>query len=66
MVSVWSDNFTTLREDSVGPHIEKGFQVVMENLREGNKNIRFHTILSYSKVRDYCERSIRNLKRITK
>ena len=38
----------------------------MENSREGNERIQFHTNLSYSKARNYAERSIRNRKKIIK
>ena len=43
---VWSDNFSSLCMDSHGPHLEKDFQVAMENLQEQNKKVRFHTNVS--------------------
>ena len=62
ILSIWSDNFTALRETSLGEHVERGFQVAMENLEKQQTDVRFHTNLSYSKARNYVERSVRSIR----
>ena len=62
IISIWSDNFTALRENFLGEHVEKGFQVAMENLEKQQRDVQIHTNLSYSKARNYVERSVRSIR----
>ena len=61
--SIWSDNFSSLREQSLGEPMRGTFKVAMANLDGEQTEMQFKTHLSYNKSRNYVERKVKSIKK---
>ena len=62
---VYSDNFPSLRENSLGPVFEdfRQFWVALEDVVNETEGLMFHTNPSYTKCRNFVERKVLDIRR---
>ena len=60
--SVWTDAFCSLKEDSLGPHLSQGQELVWGSIGESLENVTFHTNVAYTKCQSYVERKVGDVK----
>ena len=64
--SVWTDAFSSLKEEALGPHLSERREVVWEGVKDSVEDVTFHTNVAYTKSRLYVGRKVRDVKALLK